>query len=249
MKWVIDTTGRFGWRPYYEPSELDDECEHIVAAFLRRKYGVIRFPISTDDLTVMLEKETSDLDLFADLSRDGDDIEGVTDFFPQKKPAVRIARELSLDSTMSQRLRTTLAHEYGHVRFHSFLWNLAVLEHPRQPVTRKLARQYRRYQKIRRTFASARSTACFYCTRDDIFNAPFSDWMEWQAGYVGGAVLMPASPVREIVQKFLSETERQNLIAVGAAMESIPSLATEFDVSLDAARVRLLKLGLMPDSP
>jgi hypothetical protein len=244
MKWVSDTTGRFDWRPYYEPAELDDECEHIVAGFLREKNGVVRFPISTDDLTVMLEQETSDLDLFADLSRDGDDVEGVTDFFPHKKPAVRIARELSLDNTKSQRLRTTLAHEYGHVRFHSFLWNLSATEHPCQLMAKKLARQYRRYQLIRRTFGNARIGACFSCKRDDICDAPFSDWMEWQAGYAGGAFLMPVSLVRE----FLSRTEGQNSIAGNAASELIAGLAAEFDVSPDAARVRLLKLGFLPVS-
>jgi hypothetical protein len=248
MKWVIDTTGRFGWRPYYEPAELDNECEHIVAGFLREKHGVVRFPISTDDLTVMLEQETSDLDLFADLSRCGDDVEGVTDFFPHKKPAVRIARELSLDSAKSQRLRTTLAHEYGHVRFHSFLWNFNAIEHPSQPMMKKLARQYRRYQSIQRTFGNAKTGACFNCTRDNIFRAPFSDWMEWQAGYVCGAVLMPVSLVRDMAQKILSGREGKSIVANGTTPELIAGVATKFDVPLDAARIRLLNLGLLPDN-
>jgi len=123
MKWVIDTTGRFKWRPYYNQEELDNECEQIVSDFLTKKYGAIHFPLSTDDLSVLVERDTSDLDLFADLSRDGEDVEGTTDFFLDKKPAVRTARALSLDSSKQPRLRTTLAHEYGHVRFHNFLWN------------------------------------------------------------------------------------------------------------------------------
>ena len=71
MKWVQDTTLRFKWRPYYEPEELDAECERIVLEFLMSKNGVVCFPISNDDLAVMVERDTSDLDLFADLSREG----------------------------------------------------------------------------------------------------------------------------------------------------------------------------------
>src|SRR5437773_3390031 len=95
MKYVPDRSGRFQRRPHYEPRELDDECEHIIGEFLRRKYGCIKFPITTDDLTCLVEQDADDLDLYADLSNEGPDIQGVTDFYPKGKPRVRIARELS----------------------------------------------------------------------------------------------------------------------------------------------------------
>ena len=37
--------------------------------------------------------------------------------------AVVVARELSEDLARERRLRTTLAHELGHVWFHAFLWS------------------------------------------------------------------------------------------------------------------------------
>ncbi len=55
VKFVRDTTGRFSQRPHYEPQELDRECEAIITKFLKDKYGKVEFPISTDDLTVLIE--------------------------------------------------------------------------------------------------------------------------------------------------------------------------------------------------
>jgi len=53
-------------RPHYEPRELDSIFEKIVTDFLRKKYGKIEFPISTDDLTTLIEAHVADLDQYAD---------------------------------------------------------------------------------------------------------------------------------------------------------------------------------------
>ena len=84
MIWVTDRTGRFAQRPHYKPEEIDFECEEIMTRFLRQKYGSVEFPISTDDLTVLIEQDASDLDIYADLSSDGENIEGATNFFRNK---------------------------------------------------------------------------------------------------------------------------------------------------------------------
>jgi hypothetical protein len=95
MKWVNDITGRFPQRPHYNPEEIDYECENVVIDYLKHKYNCVKFPISTDDLTILIEKSTSDLNLYADLSADGEDVEGATDFFLDKEPAVFISEKLS----------------------------------------------------------------------------------------------------------------------------------------------------------
>jgi Zn-dependent peptidase ImmA (M78 family) len=273
MKWVSDTTGRFEWRPYYDQAELDHECEQIVSDFLRSKNSVIRFPISTDDLSVLVEQSTSDLDLYADLSPEGEDIEGVTDFFPHQKPAVKIAQELSLESARYNRLRTTLAHEYGHVRFHSFLWDLARNELPALKPTRKLAFRYKNSYQAHQTvtpgtdralsphpspntaenglFPSDKAGSCFRCKRGRILDAPLSDWMEWQASYIGGAVLMPLSQVEDQVQKYLPENNGRRWMPIDSekARDLTACIAQFFDVSAEAARVRLLKLGFLQMIP
>jgi hypothetical protein len=162
MKWVTDRTGRFAQRPHYLPEELDAECERVILSFLNKKYGNIEFPIKTDDLTVFIE-EQADLDSYADLSGEGDHVEGVTEFQSGKRPVVRIAEALNA-SHLENRLRTTLTHEYGHVHFHRFMFEDLQGKSPS-------------------LFGHADEAQGNKCHRDHMLNAPERDWMEWQAGY------------------------------------------------------------------
>ena len=66
MIWVTDRTGRFPQRPHYKSEELDYECQKVIIDFLRQKHNAVRFPISTDNLTVLIERDTSELDVYAD---------------------------------------------------------------------------------------------------------------------------------------------------------------------------------------
>jgi len=84
MIWVKDRTGRFPKRPHYERDELDVECERTVDHFLQGRHGSIKYPISTDDLTILLEQNVGNLDLYATDAELGEDVEGVTDFFPKE---------------------------------------------------------------------------------------------------------------------------------------------------------------------
>ena len=58
---------------------------------MKRRGGSPSYPILTDDLTVMIEQDVSDLDLSANLSAEGRGIEGISEFHRRKKPSVRIA--------------------------------------------------------------------------------------------------------------------------------------------------------------
>jgi hypothetical protein len=60
----------------------------------------------------------------ANLSEYGGDVEGVTEFRPNRKPGVRIVRKLAYDERRENRYRTTLTHEYGHEHFHGYLFEL-----------------------------------------------------------------------------------------------------------------------------
>lgn len=62
VKYVPDRTGRFSQRPHYEPKELDRECENIIAGFLKERHGAAKYPVSTDDLTVLIERDSESLD-------------------------------------------------------------------------------------------------------------------------------------------------------------------------------------------
>ncbi len=119
---VTDTVHGFKKRPHYTEVELDTECQYIIFTFLRKKYSKVEFPISTEDLKTLIEEFTNDLDLYTKFEqKEGEKIEGVTLFTKNEKPSVCISEDLTLSENYENRLRTTLAHELGHVIFHNFI--------------------------------------------------------------------------------------------------------------------------------
>lgn len=226
MKSVPDRTGRFKMRPHYDPIELDQSCERIVTDYLKQRYGKVEFPISTDDITCLIERDTDDLDLYADLTQWGPEVEGITEFRRNGKPRVKISRKLSEDPRMENRLRTTLTHEYGHVCFHAYLWD-EKFQSSSEGRERGVDRQI--------------------CMREGIINAPQVDWMEWQAGYACGAFLMPRTRCRKLAEEFRAGIGQATEAPVSPdrAASMIDRVRTAFQVSADAARVRLLKLDII----
>lgn len=230
MKLIPDPTGRFAQRPFYEANELDIECEKVMCQFLRSINGAVTFPVSTDDLTKLIERHVDDFDSYADLTElYGDGVEGVTEFRPGKRPIVRIHEQLSGNSARENRLRTTLAHELGHVLFHTWLFDERA-----QPSL----------------FSSEpRTDDVQVCKRENMLNAPLVDWMEWQAGHACGALLMPASRVRKLAQEVAAKVPPPSLAAVmpdspfGRTL--ILAASKQFQVSRDAAQMRSHRLGLI----
>lgn len=213
-------------RPHYRPEELDRLLERVLADFFRPTHGSIPLPIPTDDLTRLIERDTSDFDPGADLSAYGPRVEGVTEFVPGGKPRVRIAAALAYDEARENRYRTTLTHEYGHVHLHGYLFQLAAAEQPR---------------------ARGPKGPAQVCKRETMLHARMTDWLEWQAGYVCGAMLMPISAVRRLAAD-CAEAHRLpapiNFKAAAAAAMIEQTMRT-FQVSEQAARIRLAKLGIL----
>jgi Zn-dependent peptidase ImmA (M78 family) len=227
---IRDRTGRFAERPHYDAAELDAECERIGHDLLRRRHGTVRFPITTDDLEVLIEDHGADLDAYVDLSSYGDDVDGMAEFFLDQGPEVSISKRLSTDERRGNRYRTTLAHEFGHVHFHGHLWRDKFATSP--------------------LFGQSGDEAKAICKRSDILHAAAFDWMEWQAGYVSGAILMPASRVRRLVSDYCGVQSLPAAVhgqsAHGRAL--IAQVMEAFAVSEEAARVRLFKLDLLAAS-
>jgi hypothetical protein len=221
VKYVRDNLHGFGERPHYEPSELDTMFEKIVVDFLKKKHGKAEFPFQTEDITTLIERDVTDLDQYADLTRYGEGVEGVTEFAPAGKPKVAISNDVH---RYENRLRTTLTHEYGHVVLHSYLFADAV----------------RRVSML-----PGQKPNAIYCKRDSILGARKTDWLEWQAGYVSGAVLMPKSFVRSVISKIHHEHNIYGAVSPssehGAVM--IKAIMSGFMVSREAATVRLKILG------
>ena len=224
MKWIPDPTGRFPHRPFFEDGEIDYECEAIVTKFLLDKCGKISYPISTNDLTILLEQYAGEVDLFADLSNYDGNVEGVTEFYANKKPNVLISLELSEQTNRENRYRTTLTHEFGHVHLHGFLLSGGQMNMFADGVTENNR-----------------------CKRETILGAIKTDWMEWQAGYASGALLIPITPLKSLCKDFYQKSELLTVSAVGSPTGSqlILNVVDNFQVSQDAARVRLLQLKFL----
>ena len=232
MKYVPDRTGRFSERPHYEAKELDVMFERVVVEFLKKRHGTIAFPFTTEDLTVLIEQDTEDLDVYADLSEYGAGVEGVTEFRIGKKPKVRISQTLTTSDSHENRVRTTLTHEYGHVHLHTHLFQMqspGLFDEPKKSAAPNV----------------------IACKRDTMINAAQTDWMEWQAGYACGAILMPASYVRKVAADY-----QKNVGLYGATSATsehgkkmIELIVEKFQVSHDAARVRLSVLGILGHAP
>jgi Zn-dependent peptidase ImmA (M78 family) len=216
---VRDQTGRFGFRPFYENVDMEAECEGAVSEFLIATRGKVEYPLTTDDLTVLIERY-ADLDLYAEFPPESE-IHGVTIFRPNRRPEVRIDRELTEDDRRMNRLRTTLAHEFGHVRLHNIL-----------------------FQTDGRGVPLFGDSPAFEqtCKLAGLDGVAGKDWMEAQAGYVCTALLAPSRRVAQLLEALgfppgpLTPDTPLAASAIGALMEA-------FAISRDAARVRLSVLG------
>ena len=230
VKWFKDKTGRFPERPHYEASELDMECEHLVSTFLKNHKGKVEYPLTTDDLTLLVEHHVKVLDVYADLSADGLDVEGVTRFAVREKPIIEISETLSTAEHRSNRFRTTLAHELGHAKFHDHVFQAKF--------------------SSGNLFSSVRDER-IVCKRDSMLEAPQVDWMEWQAGYASGAYLMPKSAVTALVRALVPADAPIPPWSTDSELgrRLIRKVMSDFEVSEDAARVRLIKLNHLTSSP
>jgi Zn-dependent peptidase ImmA (M78 family) len=219
MKVLRDPLGRPIDRLYFDTEELDERCETKIADFMDQHRGGFRLPIPTDDLIRLIEMDADDLDMYADLPEDED---GHTDFFADRKPRVMIAKRLS-DPRYENRLRMTLGHEYGHVWFHAPLWRKSGSDHPAEPR--------------------------WTCHRDRIVDAPQSDWMEFQAAYIGGALLMPAYSVKLLAGETTMREAKQPPVSADSDLGHaiVERIMRRCGVSEQAARVRLLRLRLLTE--
>jgi len=219
MKMIPDLTGRLPERPHYEIEELEQECERIMESFLLRRYGQYSIPVPTEALVELLERETTEVNLYCDLSAEGEEVHGVTEFFPGQKPNVSIARELSYQHWREHRKRSTLPHEYGHVHWHTWLFD-------------RYCNRRERHKCLRAQIVLASGEI---------------DWMEWQAGYISGAMLMPRSRMQLHVAAFRAERGVEGRLDEESIEGQLLIQRTSelFKVSPEAARVRLRQLGYL----
>jgi len=121
----------------------------------------------------------------------------------------------------------TLAHEFGHVHLHAYLFDMK--------------------DRQQTALSANHDPNGIYCKRDTIESAKSADWLEWQASYAASALLAPASAVRDIVRPIIEKSG--SFGPVGVATEQgkslISAVSESFTISRDAARVRLSVLGII----
>jgi Zn-dependent peptidase ImmA (M78 family) len=224
IKWINDPTRRFPKRPLYDIEEIEGECQSLVSSYFRKRGLEIKYPLATSVLSKILEQHTDRCDFGHDLSRYGDDVEALTQFTRSGKPKVFIS-SLLRDERYSNRRRMTMAHELGHVHFHAVL--------------------FQRTDSTLDLFPDTEQLGPTYCKRSTI--ARGGDWMEWQASYAGGAILMPADILAKQVNEIVAH-HRWRLPLVhdfAGTHELVRIVADKFAVSPEAASVRLLQTGVI----
>ncbi len=183
--------------------------------------------------TCLLERDIKSLDLYTDFSEEDGQVEGVTEFRLGQKPVVKIAARLTETANLENRFRTTLTNEYGHVQFRNFLYQV---EEKSTSLLENLHAQAAPMQQVN------------HCNRDSMVSLDDRDWMEWQAGFVCGAMLVPITPLLELVR-----ASRQKVCMVHASIPSqsreglqiIAEVAQSFQTSKYAARVRPLQKKIL----
>jgi Zn-dependent peptidase ImmA (M78 family) len=221
VKMIPDRTGRFPERPHWEIRELEQMCEETMTSFLRQHFGFERIPVPTEAVMMLIERDAADLDLATNLSDEMHEVFGFTQFERGRKPLVKIARELWEQRHRNNRLRTTLTHEYGHVMLHTWLYD---------------------------EYGTARAPhRCYW--QSLLPTGQVVDWFEWQAGYASGALLMPESFARRTVEAYFQNRSERPPVTKGSPEASVlcQRISLAFDVSIEAATVRLKQLGYLTE--
>ena len=207
---------------YYTREQLDELCEKIITNFCMERYGQELTPVPTEALLQLLEEHALKVDQLAELP---DGINGVTEYYWDHKPIVKIDARLTQQHWRETRRRTTICHECGHAIQHAPLWRALGPERPGDgPV--------------------AQSCRCEY---DDHSLSQWDVWMEWQAGYMSGSFLMPKNKVCRLAQR-LAEAKRWRVPLPAGSPPTIylaEHVVIAFHVSSEAAAVRLKQLGFI----
>ena len=127
-----------------------------------------------------------------------------------------------LDNRQEQRYRFTVGHEAAHAILHSGYFSCTAERKGGEPIIQ--------CRKDKSVFSSGRKTVW-----------TDSDWMEWQANNLSSALLMPRCMVHKLTDGM---NAKSSAFQSAACMRAV---SNTFNVSLQAAEIRLKDLGIMGD--
>jgi hypothetical protein len=215
----------------------DDEIEALAEDELRSAglYPTGDNPVT--DLERFVQRHLgAGLDQFAALSPE---ILGQTEFVPGKSPVIRVNADLTGSAFEDDeplpwakgRWRATVAHEAGHVLLHRNLFEAS-------------AGQGELFS------AGGQTSSLMRCLKRDVgHRSTTSDWREVQANKAMAALLMPRALFTQVALAHPGlHAVRANVMAGPATSEVVCELARSFEVSKQAAAIRLGTLKIIPSS-
>ena len=232
MNWYLGKDG--DQRIWFEPEEIEQIAEDELRK--AKQYPSATSPIL--DIERFLEGHLkASVDQFAELDPD---VLGLTRFHKGRPPAVLINRELTEAADAKSkpgvvgRWRATLAHEGAHIMLHRMLFELGGNGQDKTSVVS----------------SSGGRDAVMQCLKRDVGpGSPSSDWREVQANRGMAAVLMPQRIFSKIARTRIAESNLSDLMPGSPSSRILAEqLASHFNVSKQAATIRLETLSLIPSS-
>lgn len=235
MKWYRSADGE--QRIWYTETEI----EQIVEDELARAQLTPRSATPVADLEAFIESHLdADLDQYADLPAD---VLGLTRFEPGSRPVVLINAELTSVADEAEpgsgargRFRATMAHEAAHVFLHRYLFD---------PVLNQDT-----LFEMPPTSGQRPAGGLMRCLKRDVGMTARSDWREVQANRGMAALLMPRAVFRRLAFRVVADAGLGPRLRTGsAAADALAGrLAEVFEVSKQAASIRLETMGILADA-
>lgn len=229
MKLWRDPTSPWRTRLHFDPEEFE-----VMMDDLRLRTGSDCFTSGRGvDIDFVLLKALEIEPDFVDLP---EGIMGRTLFHPDGRAEVQVSRKLAdqaeTNDTGRRRLRTTLAHESGHVACHRSLF-------------------LRDTESLSLFAGDDQDTRPpIMCRGESIRPSRYTgEWWEYQANQCMAAVLFPRELFRNHVSLVLRELGRpsfEDAVCGGVAENALRQLSKTFDVSMQATVLRLEALGYLP---
>lgn len=221
---------------WFNPGEI----ESIMVGELRKAAMMPTPDEPAVDLERFIERHLKvTLDQYADLDAD---VLGVTEFFQETPPRISINKSLTgaaIDEDESPpgvlgRWRATLAHEASHVLLHRSLFEFAVGN--------------MNLFEASPAAAEGEGRRLHRCLKRDVAYQRQGryDWREVQANQGMAALLMPKVVFQAIAREEIATVfPGLDKIPYGGEAPVVRLLAPRFEVSKEAARIRLNTLGLV----
>jgi hypothetical protein len=230
MRKYPTNSGPFKEAIFLEREEIDSICcDELISTFL--------YPSSPEPIRIerYLEKRFKITPDYDELS---DGVLGMTIFGPSGPERVVIARSLSENNSITneRRITTTIAHEIGHILFHTDL----ILESRRKSSQRSF---------FGRSEDNNRSPIPVLCRDIPLSEIPGSKyqgpWWEIQANKAIGSFLIPRGLMEEALDSFLifKKTRlgvfEEKIVDPSKLGEAIIHLSETFDVNPIVAKIRI----------